>query len=86
MQDVSLTDQDFLNILNELGNTDSLIVKIIDIFDFNGSWLTGLHRFVGNNPILLIGNKVDLLPKSIKPNKTDSLDESPGKRIGLKAN
>src|SRR5699024_11586040 len=69
VQDVSLTDQDFLNILNGLSKTDSLIVKMVDIFDFNGSWLPGLHRFVGNNPILLIGNKADLLPKSVNRNR-----------------
>ena len=84
VQDVSLTDQDFLNILNELGHTDSLIVKIIDIFDFNGSWLTGLPRFVGNNPILLIGNKVDLLPKSIKPSKLIHWMKAQAKELGLK--
>src|SRR3954469_2525270 len=69
VQDVSLTDDDFLKILNKVGETDSLIVKIVDIFDFNGSWLPGLHRFVGGNDVLLIGNKVDLLPKSVKHNK-----------------
>lgn len=83
VQDVLLTDQDFLNILNEIGNTDSLIVKIIDIFDFNGSWLPGLHRFVGKNPILLIGNKVDLLPKSAKRNKLTNWMKSQAKELGL---
>ncbi len=47
VQDVSLTDDDFLKILNKVGEKDSLIVKIVDIFDFNGSWFPGLHRFVG---------------------------------------
>lgn len=84
VQDVSLTDQDFLNILNKLGSTDSLIVKIIDIFDFNGSWLPGLHRFVGKNPILLIGNKADLLPKSAKQNKLIGWMKSQAKELGLK--
>ena len=46
-----------------LGTQKGLIVKIVDIFDFNGSWLPGLHRFVGNNPVLLIANKVDLITK-----------------------
>ena len=54
LQPVSLTDDDFLRILNGLGTQEGLIVKIVDIFDFNGSWLPGLHRFVGNNPILLV--------------------------------
>lgn len=83
VQDVSLTDQDFLNILNGLSKTDSLIVKMVDIFDFNGSWLPGLHRFVGNNPILLIGNKADLLPKSVNRNRLIAWMKKQAKELGL---
>ncbi|MEH6941174.1 ribosome biogenesis GTPase YqeH [Bacillus sp. JJ722] len=84
VQDISLTDDDFLKILHEIGQNDALIVKIVDIFDFNGSWLPGLHRFVGNNPVLLIGNKVDLLPKSVKPNKLTHWMKYSAKELGLK--
>lgn len=84
VQDISLTDDDFLKILHEIGRNDALIVKIVDIFDFNGSWLPGLHRFVGKNPILLIGNKVDLLPKSVKPNKLIQWMKYSAKELGLK--
>ncbi|MEO1782318.1 ribosome biogenesis GTPase YqeH [Enterococcus diestrammenae] len=69
IQDVSLTDDDFLRLLNELGQTEALIVNVVDIFDFNGSLIPGLHRFVGDNPVLLVGNKVDILPKSLKKPK-----------------
>ena len=69
IQDVSLTDDDFLRLLNELGQKDALIVNVVDIFDFNGSLIPGLHRFVGDNPVLLVGNKVDILPKSLKKTK-----------------
>lgn len=69
IQDVRLTDDDFLKLLNELGTKDALIVNVVDIFDFNGSLIPGLHRFVGDNPLLMVGNKVDLLPKSLKPNR-----------------
>lgn len=58
VQDVSLTDDDFLRILNGLGAKKGLIVMIVDIFDFDGSWLPGLQRFVGNNPILLLEIKL----------------------------
>ncbi|WP_338750267.1 ribosome biogenesis GTPase YqeH [Bacillus sp. FJAT-52991] len=84
VQDVPLTDDDFLKILNTLGTTDSLIVKVVDIFDFNGSWLPGLHRFVGKNPVLLIGNKVDLLPKSVKPNRLVHWMKQEARELGLK--
>ncbi len=85
VQDVSLTDDDFLKILNGIGQTDGLVVKVIDIFDFNGSWLPGLHRFVGNNKVLLVGNKADLLPKSIKKNKLIHWMKREAKELGLKS-
>jgi len=83
IQPVSLTDDDFLRILNGLGTQQGLIVKIVDIFDFNGSWLPGLHRFVGKNPVLLIANKADLLPKSVKPKKVINWLKREAKALGL---
>lgn len=84
VQDVGLTDDDFLKILNGIGRSDALIVMIVDIFDFNGSWIPGMHRFVGNNKILLIGNKVDLLPKSVKPNRLMNWMKHEAKELGLR--
>ncbi|NLP51326.1 ribosome biogenesis GTPase YqeH [Bacillus sp. RO1] len=84
IQDVSLTDDDFIRILNSIGQTQGLVVKIVDIFDFDGSWLPGLHRFVGNNKVLLVGNKVDLLPKSVKPNKVINWMKQAAKELGMK--
>ena len=84
IQDVSLTDDDFIRILNSIGHTQGLVVKIVDIFDFDGSWLPGLHRFVGNNKVLLVGNKVDLLPKSVKPNKVINWMKQAAKELGMK--
>lgn len=84
VQDVSLTDDDFLKILNGIGQTDALIVMLVDIFDFNGSWLPGLHRFVGHNKILLVGNKVDLLPKSVKHHKLINWMKQEAKELGLR--
>lgn len=69
VQDVELTDDDFLNMLHELNETNALIVNMVDIFDFNGSIISGIQRFAGNNPVIIVGNKVDLLPKSLKKSK-----------------
>ena len=66
---VSLTDDDFLRLLNQIRDANALIVYVVDIFDFNGSLIPGLHRFVGDNPILLVGNKEDLLPRSLRRTK-----------------
>lgn len=69
VQDVPYTDDDFLQMISQIAETNSLIVKMIDIFDFNGSFIRGLHRLTGNNRVIIIGNKVDLLPKSTNLNR-----------------
>lgn len=69
IQPVNLTDDDFRLLLDEISTTNSLVVYVMDVFDFSGSLIPGLHRFVGDNPVLLVGNKVDVLPKSLKRSK-----------------
>lgn len=81
---VSMEDDDFLRILHGIGATDSLVVMVVDIFDFQGSWLRGLPRFVGKNPILLVGNKVDLLPKNINLNRVRNWMQHEAKERGLR--
>ena len=83
VQDVSLTDDDFLKILNGIGQKDALIVKIVDIFDFNGSWLPGIQRFAGKNPVVLIGNKADIVPKSVNQKKLIEWMKKESKDLGL---
>lgn len=67
--DVQLTDDDFLRLLHEVGASNALVVNVVDIFDFNGSVIPGLPRFVAGNDVLLVGNKKDILPKSVKTSK-----------------
>lgn len=66
LEKVSATDDEFLAMLSQIGEQDVLVVNVVDIFDMYGSMIPGLHRFVGSNPVLMIGNKVDVLPRSIK--------------------
>ncbi len=69
VQDTSLTNDDFLKILQRVGESDALIINIVDIFDFAGSFVPGISRHINNNDMILVGNKVDLLPKSVNPTK-----------------
>lgn len=81
---VSLTDDDFLHLLGQIRNANALIVYVVDIFDFNGSLIPGLHRFVGNNPILLVGNKEDLLPRSLRRPKLRDWIRQQANQAGLR--
>lgn len=65
----SLTDADFLRLLKGIGQHDALIVNVVDIFDFNGSLIPNLHKLTGGNDLLMVANKRDVLPKSLKVGK-----------------
>lgn len=84
IQDVDLSDDDFLKMISSIAGTDSLIVHLIDIFDASGSIIPGISRLIGNNPVILVGNKVDLLPKSTNLNKLENWLRSQAKELGMK--
>ncbi|MBD3949844.1 ribosome biogenesis GTPase YqeH [Tuanshanicoccus lijuaniae] len=63
LQDIHVSDDVFLEKLSQIAEDDALVVKVIDIFDVEGSMIHGLSRFIGNQPFVVLANKVDLLPK-----------------------
>lgn len=83
-QAVSVTDDDFLQMVSSIRETEGLVVHVVDIFDVNGTLLSNLPRIVGNNPIILVGNKVDLLPKSTNKRKLDHWLRSIANNAGIK--
>ena len=46
--------------------------------------ISGLKRFVGDNPILFVANKVDLYPKSVNRNRLKAWIERHAKEYGIK--
>lgn len=83
-QDVPMTDDDFLKMVSSIRESEGLIVHMIDIFDVHGSLIESLPRITGNNPIILVGNKLDLLPKSTNPNKLIQWLRKEAKDAGIK--
>ncbi len=81
---VAVDQDDFLRLLSSIGRTDSLVVHIADLYDFEGSLISGLQRFVGNNPVLLVVNKIDLLPKVINLNRIRNWVQKQAKLQGLR--
>lgn len=81
---VPMDSDDFLHLVSTIRNENSLVVHVIDIFDVNGTLLRSLPRIVGDNPIILVGNKVDLLPRSSNLRKLKHWLFKIAKEIGLK--
>lgn len=84
MLPITKTSDEFLEILHKISERNALFVKIVDVFDFEGSWLAGTPRFLKGKDVLLIGNKVDLLPKAWKPLKIKQWMRSQCNAYGLK--
>lgn len=66
---VSVTQDDFYNVVSKIGNTDSLVVKLIDIFDIEGSIIPQIAKLTNNNDLVILVNKRDLLPKTVSEGK-----------------
>jgi 30S ribosome assembly GTPase len=81
--DVPFDNEDFVALLKTIGNEDALVVYIVDIFDFNGSWVPGIKKYIGNNDVILVGNKLDILPKSTNLRKLDQWLRTMSKSLGL---
>ena len=78
-----LPSEDYLKVLSEINATDSLIVLIVDVFDFSGSFLPNIKRITGQNDVILAANKVDLLPQSTNKEKILSWIDMMLKEEGL---
>jgi len=60
-----LTPERFEKLLSGIKNTPSVVLCLVDIFDLRGSILRNLKEIVGNNPLVIAANKVDLLPADV---------------------
>ncbi|WP_339063810.1 ribosome biogenesis GTPase YqeH [Tepidibacillus marianensis] len=62
---IQMDENEFLKILNSIGETNSYVVQIVDLFDIDGTLIFGLPRFIGKNPYIILANKIDLFPKAM---------------------
>ncbi|MDN6161916.1 MAG: ribosome biogenesis GTPase YqeH [Atopostipes sp.] len=67
--DIELTDDDFLTMLNDISSKNALIVNLVDVFDLNGTLIPAMQRFAGDNPLVVVGNKIDLIPNVVSHGK-----------------
>ncbi|KPG87865.1 ribosome biogenesis GTPase YqeH [Staphylococcus hominis] len=85
IQDVGMDSEDFLNLLNGLSDRQGIIVNVVDVFDFEGSFINALKRIVGNKKIILAANKLDLLPRQINQRRVKEWLKRTARKYGLEA-
>ncbi|MEQ6029841.1 ribosome biogenesis GTPase YqeH [Staphylococcus saccharolyticus] len=85
VQDVGMDSEDFLNLLTSLSEKSGIIVNVVDVFDFEGSFINTIKRIVGNKKIILVANKLDLLPKQINKRRVKEWLKKTARKYGLEA-
>lgn len=66
---LEITKEDFYRVVSLIGKTESLVVKVIDIFDIEGSMIPQISKLTNHNDLVVIANKSDLLPQNVKESK-----------------
>lgn len=64
---VSKSNNDYINILKNIGISNDLVILVVDLFNTNNR-LDEIFKYLNNN-VLLVLTKRDILPKSIYDNK-----------------
>ncbi len=64
-QKITKKNEDFFHILKEINETKDLVILVIDVFNINKD-LKEICSYLKNNDILLVLNKRDILPLSVK--------------------
>ncbi|EOC0643157.1 ribosome biogenesis GTPase YqeH [Staphylococcus pseudintermedius] len=83
VQVVGMESDDFLKLLNGLSDKPGIVVNLVDVFDFEGSFIHAVKRIVGNKKIILVANKIDLLPKQINKRRVSEWLRRLAKEYGL---
>ncbi len=69
MPKILANPEDYLNVLNGCLKKNGLVVLIVDLFDFTGTFIPNIIDHLRNKNVILVANKLDLLPKSVNVGK-----------------
>lgn len=70
-----ITPEELRETLRGIRAKKALVVKIVDLTDFHGSFLPKIRDLVGSNPILLVVTKCDVVGKGFKMENNERLIE-----------
>lgn len=82
---VSVTAEYFKEVVQPIKElkTRPLIIKMVDIFDFHGSFIPSFRKYIGNNRVLIVASKYDLLPKGVHPERIRSWVSTECRKFGI---
>ncbi len=66
MPKILSTNDEYDMVIDDLLSKKGLVVLIVDLFDFTGTFIPKIIDKLRDKTVLLVANKLDLLPKSVK--------------------
>lgn len=69
MPKILANPSDYMNVLNGCLKKNGLVVLIVDLFDFTGTFIPGIINHLRDKDVILVANKLDLLPRSVNVGK-----------------
>ena len=59
-------DEEYTKVLEEIKRKNALVVYVVNLFSFEGSFINKIIKLLNGLDILVVGNKRDLLPVDLK--------------------
>ena len=66
MPKILATNKEYEAVVDDLLDKKALVVLIVDLFDFTGTFIPKILDKLRDKNVILVANKLDLLPKSVK--------------------
>lgn len=69
--DPEISDNDYYEKISVIKEQKAIVVLMIDIMDIYGGFIPNLHKYIGNNQVIIVVNKVDIMPRDVHLKKIE---------------
>jgi 30S ribosome assembly GTPase len=69
--------------VSHIAEHPGLVLYVLDVFDLDGSLVKNLAKYIGQSRVLVVVNKIDLVPREVKVEALDSWVRQTVERTGI---
>ena len=69
--DPQISDNDYYDKIGVIKDKPAIIILMIDVMDIYGGFIPNLYKYIGKNKVIIVVNKVDIIPKDVHLKKIE---------------
>ena len=69
--DPEISDNDYYEKIGVIKTQKAIVVLMIDVLDIYGGFIPNLYEYIGDNPVIVVVNKVDIMPRDVHLKKIE---------------